>query len=215
MTISRGFEEACGIEVRAHPAQNRRMAHWPLMLVAIQLSSPPEIPSGILQAARRQAEYIMTSAGVKLQWRDAARLHLQIANTAIEIPVRDAAGFAVLVTGNPGYAAVAWPSIQRQAAQMEVDPSILLGAVMAHEVGHLLFGPSHAPGGIMSARLGPKEMVLAARGELRFESGPALCATRNSRRAGLPEPCATEFADTTVATAREHTASRVASAGNR
>ncbi len=215
MTISRAFEDAPGIEVRAHPAQNRHMAHWPLMLVAIQLSTPPEIPSGILQAARRQAEYIMTSAGVKLQWRDAAGLHLQIANVALESPVRDAAGFAVLVPGNPGYAAVAWSAIQRQAAQMEVDPSILLGAAMAHELGHLLFGPSHAPNGIMSARLGPKEMLLAARGELRFESRLALCATRNSRRAGLPEPCAAEFADTSVSTAREHTAGPVASSGNR
>jgi hypothetical protein len=185
------------------------------MLVAIQLSSPPGIPSGIVQAARRQAEYIMLSGGVKLQWRDDAGLHLQITKAAIETPLRDAAGFAVLVPNDPGYAAVAWLAIQRQAAQMEVDPSLLLGAAMAHELGHLLFGPSHAPSGIMSARLGPKEMLLAARGELRFENRPPLCATRNSRRAGLPEPCAAEFADTSITTAREHTANRVASAGNK
>ena len=45
----------------------------------------------------------------------------------------------------------------------------LLGAAMAHEIGHLLFGPAHAHSGIMSPRLGPREMRLAARGALLFE----------------------------------------------
>jgi hypothetical protein len=54
---------------------------------------------------------------------------------------------------------------------MEVDSAVLLGAAMAHEIGHLLFGPSHAYAGVMSPRLGAKEMALAGRGELRFEKG--------------------------------------------
>jgi hypothetical protein len=145
--------------------------HLPMILVAIHLTAAPEIPLKTLRAAQSRAEHIFASAGVKLQWTEGADLQLQVVNREPRGLANDAAGFAVLIPGESGYAAVAWPSVQQAAAQMEVDSDVLLGAAMAHELGHLLFGPSHSHSGIMSPRLGRKEAELAGRGELRFEAG--------------------------------------------
>jgi hypothetical protein len=171
VTVSRRLNEACGIEVRARGPQNRRMAlHLPMILVAIHLTAAPEIPPKTVRAAQARAEHIFAGAGVKLQWTSGDGLQIQVVNREPRGLPNDAAGFAVLIPGDSGYAAVAWPSVKQAAAQMEVDSDVLLGAAIAHELGHLLFGPSHSHSGVMSPRLGRKEAELAARGELRFEA---------------------------------------------
>lgn len=145
--------------------------HLPMAIVAIHLTSAPEIPSRTLHAAQERAAHMLASARIRPLWLDRADLQLQIVATEPRGLPTDAAGFAVLIPGATGYAAVSWPAVSRGAKQMEVDPAVLLGAAMAHEIGHLLFGPSHTHSGVMSPRLGPKEMKLAGRGELRFEEG--------------------------------------------
>jgi hypothetical protein len=143
--------------------------HLPMAVVAIHLTAAAEIPPKTLHAAQERAAHILASAHVRPLWLDRADLQLHIVATEPRGLTADAAGFAVLIPGATGYAAVSWPAVSRGAAQMEVDPAVLLGAAMAHELGHLLFGPSHTHSGVMSPRLGPKEIELAARGELRFE----------------------------------------------
>ncbi len=143
--------------------------HLPMAILAIHLTAAPEIPKKTLRAAEEQAAHILASAGVKVAWRERGELQLQIVDAEARGLAGDAAGFAVLTPGGTGYAAVSWPAVEREARQMEVDEAFLLGAAMAHEVGHLLFGPVHAAVGVMAARLGPREMRLAAQGELRFE----------------------------------------------
>ena len=51
----------------------------------------------------------------------------------------------------------------------ETAQAIILGHVLAHEIGHLLLGPgSHAESGIMSFPWGQKQLVDASRRRLRF-----------------------------------------------
>jgi hypothetical protein len=142
-----------------------------MAIVVIHLTAAPEIPPKTLHEAQERAAQILSSARLKPVWRDHADLQMFIVATDPRGVGMDAAGFAVLIPGANGYAAVSWPAVLREAAQMEVDPALLLGATMAHELGHLLFGRSHTHSGVMSPRLGPKEMELAGRGELRFERG--------------------------------------------
>jgi hypothetical protein len=153
--------------------------HLPMAILTIHLTAAPELPQKTLRAAEEQAAHILSSAQVKVVWRERGDLQLQIVNTEARGLAGDAAGFAVLIPGGAGYAAVSWPTVEREARQMEVDAAYLLGAAIAHEVGHLLFGPSHAAAGVMAARLGQREMRLAAQGELRFE-GPYI-STRLAR----------------------------------
>jgi hypothetical protein len=148
----------------------------PITVVAIHLVASG-IPPKTLHDARERAAHILASAHIKPLWTDRADLQLQIVATEPHGLATDAAGFAVLIPDEPGYAAVSWPAVLRGAGQMEVDPAVLLGAVIAHELGHLLFGPSHTHSGVMSPRLGPNEMKLASRGELRFEGGDRLLLT--------------------------------------
>jgi hypothetical protein len=148
--------------------------YLPITVVAIHLAVAPGIPPKTLHAAQERAAHMLASARIKPLWTDHADLHLQIVATEPHGLATDAAGFAVLIPDEPGYAAVSWPAVTNGASQMEVDAAVLLAAVIAHEIGHLLFGPSHTHSGVMSPRLGPKEMALASRGELRFENGDRL-----------------------------------------
>jgi len=150
--------------------------YLPITVVAIQLAAASGIPPKTLHAAQERAAHMLASARIKPLWTDHADLHIQIVATEPH-GYADAAGFAVLIPDETGYAAVSWPAVSRGADQMEVDTAVLLGAVIAHEIGHLLFGPSHTHSGVMSPRLGPKEMRLASRGELRFENGDRLSLT--------------------------------------
>ena len=60
-------------------------------------------------------------------------------------------------------------AVRKIASEFDCDQASVLGAVIAHELGHVLLGTrSHAPTGIMARRLGSREMAAAARGELRF-----------------------------------------------
>jgi hypothetical protein len=144
-------------------------AHASMILIAIQLTSAPAIPPKAVSAAQEEAQHILASAGVRADWGNQAVLHVRITGSTPKWVVGDAAGYSMLIEGDPGYSEVSWPAVVRSAAGMEVDPYLLLGAAVAHEIGHLLFGPAHAHSGVMSARLGPAEMRLAACGALRFE----------------------------------------------
>lgn len=135
----------------------------------VQLIAPPEVPAKTLHVAQDQAARILASAHVKLLWAPRADSQVKIVGEELRGASADAMGLALMIPGLP-HAAISWPAVVRAAGQMEIDPATLLGAVIAHEVGHLLFGPAHAHSGIMSSRLGPREMKLAARGALVFEN---------------------------------------------
>jgi hypothetical protein len=82
-------------------------------------------------------------------------------------------GFA-LSTATPGAGSDAWVfhgRVEELAASRIVDRKLILGAAMAHEIGHLLLGlGSHSPGGIMRARWHREEMELEGQGYLLFTS---------------------------------------------
>lgn len=143
----------------------------PLVLVTVHLADAPAIPQRTVQDAQAMATRIFASARLKIVWSGpGASLHLQVMATELRGVAKDAAGFSMLTGGDSLYAAVSWPAVQRAAVQMEADPAVMLGAAMAHEIGHLLLGPEHSRSGIMSARLGFHEMNLAARGELLLDA---------------------------------------------
>ena len=78
-------------------------------------------------------------------------------------------GRAFVSRGRPGYLAdVYFARVRTLARRSEMDAAVVIGCVMAHELGHLLLGPGHVPDGIMQAAWSTKEMEAMRRRWLRF-----------------------------------------------
>ncbi len=68
---------------------------------------------------------------------------------------------------------ISFPAVEAAAAGLQSDPAELLGAAIAHEVGHLLLGPAHTTSGVMTAHFRSHEVAMVGRGELLFDSAQA------------------------------------------
>jgi hypothetical protein len=84
-----------------------------------------------------------------------------------------------------GYSVVSYTAAERSAESCGRPASLVLGAAMAHEIGHLLLGgQSHAAIGIMVARLDCEKLTRASRGELGFTPDQARRIGARWRKAG-------------------------------
>ena len=91
--------------------------------------------------------------------------------------------------GHDGYAGVFYRRVMETAKKEECDTGLMLGATMAHEIGHLLLGSNaHSARGVMRARLKREEVGQAARGDLRFTAEQAE-AIRKAWFLVSPPPC--------------------------
>ena len=143
-----------------------------VLLLALQVSAPG-IPPKAVHHAEAVAAFILSQAGVTVSWSGRGDYHIQILASPPRNLSSDAAGFAVLTPGDSGYAAISYPAVEQTANNLEADPGDLLGAAIAHEIGHLLLGPRHTQAGVMRAHFGPHEMEMAGRGELLFDADQA------------------------------------------
>jgi hypothetical protein len=81
-------------------------------------------------------------------------------------------------------AQLVYPEIERAKQPWKGEASTILGAAMAHELGHLLFNSNaHSSDGIMIASFGYKQIVRAIRGELLFTPEQAGASVRRSHPA--------------------------------
>ena len=87
----------------------------------------------------------------------------------------DVMGKAFVEEHGGGYMADAYfQAVQATSAQHHGDSGVLLGFVMAHELGHLLLGAGHTPDGVMQAAWSQKQMDALRQRWLRFtEEGAA------------------------------------------
>jgi hypothetical protein len=157
--------------------------------ITVRVLGGSQVPARTAAEAERVAGVIFQKAGIAIRWLDcdasrACREPLGEREVWLHVleqpPARfsaDALGYTVVTheTHNAGgYAAVSWLAVRLVTESMDVDPGAVLGATMAHELGHLLLeSPGHTLVGVMAARLGPEQSTRAARGELRFSDDQA------------------------------------------
>ncbi len=81
----------------------------------------------------------------------------------------DTLGQAFLSESRAGYLAeVYYETTQSLASREQLEPEDLLASVMAHELGHLLLGPGHAPDGVMRAAWDGRDLESIRMGRLKF-----------------------------------------------
>jgi len=137
--------------------------------------------------AESEAAAVFRSLGVEIVWtrcqsapigEDAARQHwftvrLRAGEPFLTTPMLslDTLGEAFFTDDQTAYLAeVYYQSVQQFASLRDVEPGVLLGCVMAHELGHLLLGPEHARHGIMRAAWNNLELDEMRFGRLKFDA---------------------------------------------
>ena len=104
----------------------------------------------------------------------------------------DVMGMAFTAPGVAGNRADAYyGAIEGFAQRHQADPAEALGYVVAHELGHLLLGPGHAPGSIMCASWNDKTLEAARQRWLTFNQSQREVIRRELRARRLVATSAT------------------------
>jgi hypothetical protein len=146
--------------------------------VSVQIIDDYGAPKGTKSAAQKVVDSIFGAAGVRLDWKATpvpGGFTLKLVAQKITMLGGDPLGYSFL---SPPFhckcAQLVYPEIEQVKQQWEVEASMILGAAMAHELGHLIFNSyEHSSDGIMIANFGHKQLVQASRGELLFTAEQA------------------------------------------
>jgi len=144
------------------------------------------VPASILSVAEQRASQIFLKAGIEIEWincrfgsdpacnrtfgpRDVSlRITPRVSNATSDV----AFGVAWLDRNGAGrYADIFWKRVEHLTEQTNINQGLILGSVMAHEMGHLLGVKSHSVKGLMSPRWGTAELQAIQMGTLLFLPG--------------------------------------------
>ena len=149
--------------------------------VTVHVYNYAGIPEEVLAEAIGHAEKVYRQAGIETQWvadpleqGSPSSLIMRIAPESMVANWanhRTHLGYSLIPAGRRfGYiGAVYLDRIEELAHRYSHPRALVLGMVIAHELGHLLLGAqSHSLSGIMRFRLTQKSIELAGQGRLRF-----------------------------------------------
>jgi hypothetical protein len=200
--------------------------------VMIRLYNLADTPEAEIARATSEASGIYERIGVQLVWFDCSAtapkkhcidvsgpsvLNLRLMPSNMQPPgglPKAIFGFA-LMSADGGFATTANVYVDRVseiADGRKLRRSVVLGAMMAHELGHLLLGvKSHSKPGLMTLPWGPKALLAADRGMLGFSDREAKRIRQAVQaRAGETEPSARAGHDRAAGVSRRVEAPRQA-----
>lgn len=169
----------CGITATAGAEHSRRSQ------IVLRIHNRANVSADVLARAGAHVTRVYAAADIDILWHagdgpaPASDLRLTIVITTTP-PSELGAGRAVLGTaveaerscGRVAYAL--WHRVVESASTENRAVEMVLGYVIAHEVGHLLLPPpSHAASGIMRAAWNRKDLDDAERDRLRFRDEQA------------------------------------------
>jgi hypothetical protein len=93
----------------------------------------------------------------------ANRLVVRLLPERPRMSTADAMGHAAVDAEGGNYASVFVPAVRAQAPGFGVSSDLLMGYVLAHEVGHCLLGPHHSDTGLMRGGWNRKDAVEISR----------------------------------------------------
>lgn len=151
--------------------------------ITVCLYDYSELPAGTPHKSQIEVNRIFHHARIDLRWLESRRYAV---DSVPFVPCGDVAGFSGLVLklvpaqmtryfhtapNELGFAAgtQAWVFVGHVRTASEFhDFFVILGDVMAHELGHLLLGPGHSPSGIMCPSYRKETLLSAEFGRLLF-----------------------------------------------
>ena len=143
-----------------------------------------DVRESVVTGAKAETELVYRSAGVQIVWHgcDAfpppagqtqdpwfvIRLRTDKPPLTVGPASLDVMGKA-FVEDAGGYMADAYfQAVEATSEKHHGDSGVLLGFVMAHELGHLLLGAGHTPDGVMQAAWGQRQMDALRQRWLKF-----------------------------------------------
>jgi hypothetical protein len=158
-----------------------------LPTVVLTLVNNADVAADTLRAARSEVERIYDLAGIHLEWsqpggsKQANTIHLTvvIVRNCVNRRTCENPQMGGLALGSEGcgarWAYVFFDRIRDLAAKSttgrfidEQKGALVLGVVIAHEVGHLLLPVDHGPSGLMASEINIAQTNEATRDILRF-----------------------------------------------
>ena len=152
--------------------------------VTVSVYNDVQLPSDTLNRAEEHTTKLFLRAGLDISWLDCTHsstavcneigrpdhLFLRITPKVGNFVNNSVFGVAFLGSNGTGYNAdVFWNRVQQTQATSKVDAALILGSVMAHEIGHLLLGSNaHSVNGIMQAHWKYSELRRISMGNLEF-----------------------------------------------
>ena len=146
--------------------------------VVVSVYNDAGVSANALAEAEEKAARIFARAGVRITWTNCSDCDRFEWPTSLSVRIvprsprstQEIFGMAFLSAEGTGcYTDVFYERAEKLQSAWNVNLSDTLGAVMAHEIGHLLLGSnSHTPAGIMRARWESQELNRMARGNLLF-----------------------------------------------
>ena len=159
----------------------------PIVNISVLVYNYAGAAPGTLAGAEHQADRILNQAGVRAVWFDCSVkagkldersicrsglgnqnivLRLLSRHTPTRVP-----DFAFGVAVSPGLASVFYGDAALMAERQQLTPELplLLGCLIAHEIGHLLLNSyGHSPTGVMQAECGPMQLRQSFTGLMTF-----------------------------------------------
>jgi hypothetical protein len=155
----------------------------------VRISDHASVPAASLARAKAVATHVFDAIGVEPAWRECppgqaetvacaerprpTDLFVMIVPKPMAARARVSAMMGLAVLPDRGRGSHLYVFNDRVRAlsseQQEVEFAVILGHVLAHEIGHLLLGSnSHSSGGIMAARWFARELRRLSKGDLLF-----------------------------------------------
>jgi hypothetical protein len=162
--------------------------------ITVHVYNISQVPAETLAAAETQVSTVFERAGIHVLWVSGpltpaevwesedrsnpsvrSDIFLRIYNQSMVKPWRvndSALGFVVPFENSD--AIVFYDRVQRLCQVRQSEPAPILGAAMAHEIGHLMLGSEqHSPTGMMRENWLSSDLIAASQGLLRFRAGEA------------------------------------------
>jgi hypothetical protein len=162
------------------------------------------LDAGTLSTALKEAGRILRNAGLNVVWGTSPATITQLEGCRMPLILRiagvpakgfggrDLLGYSVPDEEGSVYATVFRDRLAALPLPESNSKTLLLGAVVAHELGHLLLGKSnHSRDGLMTCPWKSPQLRLAAVGLLHFSTAEAARMQAEARRRGRVTPIST------------------------